>query len=197
MPSPMPARAITSNRTPITVKITPIFVYYPRPSRVSRVGAVREPPLHEGRSHSRTTPTGCHRAAVGSHVGEEALPGACRGLQTVTVQGELVHELVHGRISVGDTPSFRDHEHLPVLQLLYVVYSLLETGAVVEQVTGGIEVLVVSDEVVTIFGGVGNNGGHLLVLCGEPTLGFCAYVGCSQRHGDRMIAWVSSGMIQV
>src|SRR5215212_8570872 len=155
MPSPMPARAITSNRTPITVKITPIFVYYPRPSRVSRVGAVREPPLHEGRGHSRTTPTGCHRAAVGSHVGEEALPGACRGLQTVPVQGELVHELVHGRISVGDTPWLCDHEHLPVLQLLYVVYRLLEARAIVEQETRGVEVFVVGDEVETVFGGVG------------------------------------------
>ena len=53
------------------------------------------------------------------------------------------------------------------------------------------------DEVVTVLGGVGHNGGHLLVLCRESALGFCAYVGCSQRHGDRMIARGSSGMIQV
>ena len=67
----------------------------------------------------------------------------------------------------------------------------------VEQVSRGIEVFVVGDEVVTVLGGVGHDSGHLLVLCGEPAFGVCAYVGCSQRHGNRMIARVSSGMIQV
>ena len=52
------------------------------------------------------------------------------------------------------------------------------------------------DEVVTFLGGVGRDGGHLLVLCGEPAFGVCPYVRCSQRHGNRMIAWDSSGMIQ-
>src|ERR671914_571402 len=49
MPSPMPARAITSKRSPIAVRITPIFVYYRRPSPVSRVWAFRE-----GKGRSRT-----------------------------------------------------------------------------------------------------------------------------------------------
>src|SRR5919112_5830565 len=141
MPSPMPAKATPSKRSPMAVKIIPILLYYRRPSRVSRVG--REPPVS-----SRTPAAGCHRAAVGPHAGEEILPGACRGLQAVPVQGEFVHELVHGRISVGDAPWLGDHEHHPVLQFLYVVYRLLETGAVVEQATRRIEVFVVGYEVV-------------------------------------------------
>src|SRR5688500_3365778 len=120
MPSPMPARATTSNRSPIAVRINPIFVCYRRPSPVSRVRAFRE-----GTGRSRTTRTHC--AAIGFHFGEEIIPGTLRGLQTVPVKGELVHELVHGRICIGDAPWLCDDEHLPVLQLLYVVYRVLET----------------------------------------------------------------------
>src|SRR5918997_6667048 len=104
---------------------------------------------------------------------------------------------MQGRIRLRYAPQLRDYEHLPVLKLLYVVYGRFEAGAMVEQDAWGIEVLVVGDEVVTFLGGVGQNGGHLLVLRRESALEFCPYVGCSQRHGNRMIAWVSSGMIQV
>src|SRR5215204_5761001 len=180
MPSAMPAMAITSKRSPIMVRMKLTFLYYRRPPRVSL-----ETPLPSA-----------HRPPVGSHLGEEVFPGTCRRLQTVTVQGELVHEFVQGRVRVGDAPWLGDHEHLPVLQLLYVVYCPLETGTVVEQEARGIEVLVVGDEVVTVLGGVGQDGGHLLVLRWERALGFRPYVGCSQRHGNRMIAWAPSGMIQ-
>jgi hypothetical protein len=107
-----------------------------------------------------------------------------------------VHKLVYGRSRVGDTPWLGDHEDLPFLELLYVVYGLLETGTVVEQEAGSLEVLVVGDEVVTVLGGVGLDSRPLLVLRRESALGFGPYVGCSKRHGNRMIARVPSGMIQ-
>src|SRR5215210_4572632 len=156
MPSAMPARATTSKSSPMAVRMKLTFLYYRTPPRVSR-----ETPLPSA-----------HRTPVGSHIGEEVLPGTYRRLQAVPVQGKLVHELVQGRIRVGDAPWLGDHEHLPVLKLLYVVYRLLEAWAVVEQEARGIEVRVVGDEVVTVLGGVCHDGGHLLVLCWELALGF-------------------------
>ena len=88
----------SSKRSPMAIRIKPTFPYYRTPSRVSRnAGVFREHPY----AHERPT---AHRAAVGPHVGEEIVPGACRRLQAVPVQGELVHELVQGRIGVGDAP---------------------------------------------------------------------------------------------
>src|SRR5919107_5308702 len=180
MPSATPARATTSKSSPMAVRMKLTLLYYRTPWRAS----------------PETRLPAAHRAPVGSHIGEEVFPGTRRRLQAVPVQGELVHKLVYGRSRVGDTPWLGDHEDLPVLELLYVVYGLLETGTVVEQEAGGIEVLVVGDEVVAVLGGVGLDSGPLLVLRRESALAFSPYVGCSQSHGNRMIAWVPSGMIQ-
>ena len=87
-------------------------------------------------------------------------------------------------------------EHLPFFELLDVVYGRFEAGAVVEQEAGGFQVFVAGDKLVARCGGVGRDGGRLRFPCGERAVGVGPYVGCSQRHGKRMIAWVSSGMIE-
>src|SRR5215212_1900180 len=151
------------------------------------IGTIRQMPLRRS----------AHRAPVGLHVGKEIVPGAGRRFEAVSVEGELVHELVQGRFGVGDAGGFGDEEHLPVLELLYVVYHRFQAGTVIEQEAGGLEVLVAGDDLASGRGGVGRDGGLLLFLCGERAVGIGSYVGCSQRHENRMIARAPSGMIGV
>src|ERR687894_1148564 len=99
-----------------------------------------------------------HRAPVGFHSGEELLPGAGGGLEAVAVEGELMDELVQGRLGVGDAPGMSDDEDLPVLELFNVVYRLFEAGAVVEEGAGGLEVIVGGYELVTVLGGGRSHG---------------------------------------
>ena len=137
-----------------------------------------------------------HRAPVGLHGVEELLPGAGGALEAVAVQGELVDELVQGRVGLRDAPGVGDDEDLPVLELFDVVYRRFEAGAVVEEGPGGPEVLVEGDQLVTLLAGVGLDARPLLLPRGEHALEVGPYVGCRARHEHRMIAWGHSGMIK-
>src|SRR4051812_521395 len=171
----------------MTVRTIPTIISYRTLSPVSREDwAIRESPLRSS----------AHGAPVGFHVGEEILPGAGGRLEPVSVEGELVHELVQRRFSIGDAGGLGDQEHLPFFELLDVVYGCFEAGAVVEQEARSFQVFVAGDEVVARGRGIGRDGGRLRFLCGERAVRVGPYVGCSQRQGKRMIACDSSGMIE-
>src|SRR5918998_4561169 len=130
-----------------------------------------------GEPFNKSSPSGlgrsapAHLAPVGFHVGEELVPGTRGALEAVAVEGELVDELVQRGAGVGDAARVGDDEDLPVLELLDVVYRSLDAGPVVEEVTGGSEVLVGGDHLVAPLGRVRGYGGALLLRSGQLALG--------------------------
>src|SRR3712207_3194162 len=179
-PKEMPARHSRNKRVPMAVRRKLTFLYYSTGWRLNKYFVVSN--KGGDRSPRLVTSAPAHLAAVGLHGCEVLLPGAGRRFQAVTVEEEFVDELVQGGVVIGDAPGVGDDEHLPVLQFFDVVYCLFEAGTVVEEDARCSEVLVGGDELVACRGGVGSDGGLLLVPGKELAVGIGPYVRGRSRH---------------
>lgn len=74
-----------------------------------------------------------------------------------------MNELMYGGLGIGDAARMDDEENIPVLFLLDVVDRRLETGPMVEEQTGRIQVLVARHDLVSLLCGERPKG--LTLLC--------------------------------
>jgi hypothetical protein len=177
-PNAIAARLGSNRRSPMVVNMRLTRLYYR-----TRAPFNKPLPFVVRILDQRSTPA--HLAPVSLHSGEELLPGTGGALEAVAVQGEFVDELVQGRVGVGYAAGVRDDEDLPFLELLDVVYRGLETGAMVEEVAPGFEILVSGDQLVASFGGVCLYSGLLLPGSGELALRVGPDVRGRARHAPR------------